>query len=384
MTDFDLILVGGGLANGLIALRLARLRPELRVAIVEAGTRLGGCHTWSSFDADLTPDQRAWTAELYRARWPAYRVRFPATGERLLAQPYASATSEHLDAALRRLLPADRLITAAEAVAVEPDHVVLADQRRLSAAAVIDGRGARPSAALRLGWQKFLGCEIEVEGGHGVTEPLIMDAAVDQHDGYRFVYLLPFSPSRILIEDTYYADGPELDDARLKARIGAYADARGWVKRTVVAEERGVLPIAMDGDIDAYWAEAQPGVAQSGMRAALFHPMTGYSFPDAVALADHVAGLPTLTSASIDAAVRSMATERWRQRGYYRMLARMLFRAAEPDQRFRVLERFYGLDAQLIARFYAGTSSLADKARILMGRPPVPVGRAVRALLERG
>ncbi len=40
--DFDLVLAGGGLANGLVALRLAVLRPEVRVAIVEAGTAVGG------------------------------------------------------------------------------------------------------------------------------------------------------------------------------------------------------------------------------------------------------------------------------------------------------------------------------------------------------
>ncbi|MGE0744548.1 MAG: lycopene cyclase family protein, partial [Rhodospirillales bacterium] len=38
----DLILVGGGLANGLIAYRLASLRTSLRVLVVEAGPSLGG------------------------------------------------------------------------------------------------------------------------------------------------------------------------------------------------------------------------------------------------------------------------------------------------------------------------------------------------------
>ena len=60
----------------------------------------------------------------------------------------------------------------------------------------------------------------------------------------------------------------------------------------------------------------------------------------------------------------------------------MLFRAALPDERRQVLQRFYGLDAGLVARFYAGHSSLRDKARILTGKPPVPVGRALAAILK--
>jgi lycopene beta-cyclase len=64
------------------------------------------------------------------------------------------------------------------------------------------------------------------------------------------------------------------------------------------------------------------------------------------------------------------------------MLDTMLFRAAEPEERYRVLERFYRLDPGLIGRFYAGTSTMKDKARVLVGKPPVPIGRAVRALMR--
>ena len=62
------------------------------------------------------------------------------------------------------------------------------------------------------------------------------------------------------------------------------------------------------------------------------------------------------------------------------MLDRMLFRAADPPERYRILERFYRLSPSLIGRFYAGRSTLRDKVRILSGRPPVPLGRAVKAL----
>ena len=41
---------------------------------------------------------------------------------------------------------------------------------------------------------------------------------------------------------------------------------------------------------------------------------------------------------------------------------------------------FYRLDPDLIARLYAGRSTAADKMRILSGRPPVPVTRALTAL----
>jgi lycopene beta-cyclase len=47
-----------------------------------------------------------------------------------------------------------------------------------------------------------------------------------------------------------------------------------------------------------------------------------------------------------------------------------------------VLQRFYRLPEPLIARFYAGQSSVADRIRILAGKPPVPISRALRVLKE--
>ena len=52
----DLILVGAGLANGLIALALMRARPEIQMRLVEGAERAGGDHTWSFHETDLTPD----------------------------------------------------------------------------------------------------------------------------------------------------------------------------------------------------------------------------------------------------------------------------------------------------------------------------------------
>lgn len=376
-----MLLLGGGLSAGLIALALKRRRPELRVGVVEAGERFGGNHTWSSFGSDLSEEGRALVAPLIAHRWGDYEVRFPGYRRRL-ANGYQSATSERLDAALREAVPDGLRFTGVSAVDVAPDRVVLSDQRVLRARAVIDARGQRPSEHLDLGFQKFVGLEVEFEEPHGLTGPIIMDATVDQTDGYRFVYTLPFSPTTALIEDTYYADGPALDREAVAARVRAYAEAQGWRIRRLIRDEDGVLPIAIGGDIKAHLALYPAGVAPVGMAAALFHPVTGYSFPDAVRLALAVAALPDLSGAAIDAAVRAHAVEVWNGRGFYRILNKMLFRAALPDERRQVLERFYRLPDGLVSRFYAGHSSFADKARVLTGKPPIPIGRAIRAIMK--
>lgn len=379
--DFDLILAGGGLANGLIALRLAQTRPVLRVAIVEAGPAIGGNHTWSSFEDDVTRDQVAWTAPLVEHRWDRYSIRFPAHTRTLVAG-YRSVTSERLAAAVAAAVPHERLFFGVPVASIGPTSVTLADQRTLTGRAVIDGRGQGPSPALDLRSQKFLGLEVELTAPHRLDGPVIMDATVPQHDGYRFVYTLPFGPRTVLVEDTYYSDGAGLAPDVLRARVLDYIAAQGWTVGRVIREEVGVLPIALRGDIGAFWDEGAAGVPVVGLRAALFNPITGYSFPDAVRTAELVAGLPELVPAALYRALRQHSETTWSERKFYRFLNRLLFNAAEPAERYRVLQRFYRLDAALVRRFYAGRSTTWDKLRTMVGKPPVPLGRALGVLLK--
>lgn len=356
-----LIIAGGGLAGCLVALALARLRPDVPFLLVEQGERFGGDHVWSFFDADIAAADRWLVEPMIAARWRGYDVRFPGRA-RTLPSGYNSIRSSLIDAIVReRLRPSQyRLGERADEAGID-----------------IDARGAGNLDALDLGWQKFVGRHVRLAAPHRLDRPIVMDACVDQRDGYRFVYCLPFAEDRLLIEDTYYSTDPALDRDALGARIAAYAEAQGWRVAAIEGEEAGVLPVAMGGDFDAFWPAGE-GVARIGLRGGFFHPMTGYSLPDAARIALLIARQRDFST--LPRLLRAEAKRLWRARGFYRLLARLLFRAAAPAERHRVLSHFYRLDAALVERFYAGRSTLADKARILSGRPPVPLRRALKAL----
>ena len=375
----DVAIVGGGLAGGLVALALANRRPGIDVRIVEGGDRVGGNHLWSFFGSDVAAAHRWIVAPLVVHRWQGYGVAFPAH-RRAIEQPYYAIESTRLDEVVRATLPPERLMLGRRVLGASATAVVLEDGDRIEATGVIDARGPADLACLDLGWQKFVGRELKLAEPHGIARPLVMDATVEQIDGYRFVYCLPLAEKRMFVEDTYYSDSPELNARVIGHCVDAYAAARGWTVRRRLREETGVLPVAMGGDFEGYWRSGGNGVAKAGMRAGLFHPTTGYSLPDAVRIAAAIADASDLSGAALHDLTHTHARTAWRERGFYRMLDKMLFRAAEPAERYRVLERFYRLNPALIGRFYAGRSTMADKARVLMGKPPVPVARAIQAI----
>lgn len=376
MERFDYVLVGGGLQNGLIALALLAWRPGVRVALVERGPRLGGNHTWCFHDGDLPERMAPVVAPLVRHRWPGYRVRFPNL-DRRLAAPYAAITSDRLHRVVSdrvRAAAGSALLLDTVATTVEAHRVTLAGGHVLEASAVIDARGPAPGdAPSTSGYQTFLGRELQLRTPHGLDEPLLMDATVAQAGGFRFMYVLPLAPYRLLVEDTSFADEPTLDRTALRGAIDRYCAESGWQVGEIVREETGVLPLTLEGDVDT-----GGGPLVAGYRGGWFHPVTGYSFPVAVRLAAHVAD--TDPDAIFGPELDRLAAEHRRQLRFCHRLNRMLYRWFAPDRRWNVLERFYRLPAPTIRRFYALELTTGDRLRILVGRPPRGLSpRAARA-----
>jgi lycopene beta-cyclase len=137
----------------------------------------------------------------------------------------------------------------------------------------------------------------------------------------------------------------------------------------------------LSGDIDGFWQSRQ-GQPCCGLRAGLFHATTGYSLPHAVALAEIIAACGAFDAESLSWLIHRYALRQWRNQRFFRILNRMLFLAGDAESRWRVMQRFYALNEGLIERFYAGQLTPGDKARILAGKPPVPVGEAMLAILQ--
>ena len=130
---YDIAILGGGLAGGLIALALARKRPDLSLALVESTERIGGDHTWSFFESDIAPRDRWLVAPLVCHSWAAHDVAFPRR-KRTIAGAYHSIRSERLDSLVRSALPARSILAGKRVHTAGPTTVLMHDGSRIEAA----------------------------------------------------------------------------------------------------------------------------------------------------------------------------------------------------------------------------------------------------------
>lgn len=379
----EIAIVGGGLAGGLIALALRNRHPDMQVTLIEASDALGGNHRWSWFSSDLDEAGAALLKPFRKTEWHGYEVRFPKY-RRHLKSTYFSLTSQDFDAALRRELGQNTIHVKRRVATLDAGGVTLENGQRISARTVIDCRGPAPSEHLTGGWQIFMGRHMRTHKPHKVDKPVVMDARVDQHGAYRFVYVLPLGANDLFIEDTYYADDPVLNRSALSSRIDQYCNQHGF-HGDILGGETGILPVITGGDFSAFQNENRiEGVGCAGAKGGFVHPLTSYTVPFAVETALAVARDAELPGEQLAALLETQARRHWARTKFYRRLGSMLFGAAKPGERYRVFERFYRLPEGLIERFYAGQSRFGDKARVLIGKPPVSVFKAIGALTGKG
>ncbi len=378
--EYEYILVGGGLQSGLIALALRAHNPAVRIAIVERETRLGGNHTRCFHSEDVAPAVLDWVAPSGVSPMAFLLGLFP----RLSVDDrwrLSAITSDRMDRVVRDVIEkheGSRLFLGEEASRIESNGVHLSGGAIVTGTVVIDARGPEQADGLEFtaGFQKFVGLEVDLSTPHDLKMPVLMDATVDQTNGFRFMYILPLASDRLLIEDTYFHHSQKLNVDAIRAEIMRYAEERGYVISAVVREETGVLPMPWTGSLP----NGSAGPIVAGYRGGWFHPATGYSFPIAARVAAYIAASSTeeLARRGLDELVRPHAS----QSRYCHLLNNFLFRWYPPESRWHIFKRFYRFPIETIRRFYALRMTFFDRIRLLAGKPPA--GLSVRFRTRRG
>jgi lycopene beta-cyclase len=366
LLDADVVVCGAGAAGLSIAVRLARL--PLTVCLLDRREGYGRDRTFSFFRGRSHPFEDAVTRR-YKA------IDVVGQGRRVArnveARPYETLPSDRFyESALRTLARHDRvrleLGVTVGAIRDLGAHVEIeTDRGALRAALLIDARGAIGAPSTREGdvhWvQHFAGMEVEVD--NPIFEPAVatlMDLRVSQADGPHFVYVLPETPRRALVEDTFFGPKP-FEIARYGANVRAWLEARGAGAVKVLAHERGVLPMTT-ADVD----RGKGRILRVGLAGGAAKPSTGYAFTfiqrDADAIGHALAGWDRQKTPVIPAP-RS-ATSLFFDRVF------LAYLAAHPHDAERVfLDLFAGTSGPGIARFLSEDATAGDYAAVMAAVP---------------
>ena len=135
---------------------------------------------------------------------------------------------------------------------------------------VFDSRPPKASKNAML--QHFLGQEIEVDRPvFDDSNAILMDFRVDQTHGMHFIYLLPFSPTRALVESTLFST-KVLEDEYYIDSINQYLSEHfGTTAKKIIHQEKGVIPM---GNLSPH----DPKIPGIGANAGAIRPASGYTF----------------------------------------------------------------------------------------------------------
>lgn len=251
------------------------------------------------------------------------------------------------------------------------DYVQLdTDDGPVSAACVFDTRPPRLASATFC--QQFVGQTLVAPQDHGIHAPVLMhfDVPALQAPGVYFLYVLPLSPRRVLLEYTGFVVTPLAEDTlRGVLQVSRRALYPALVPAEMESEEAGLIPMGPVLPLATGPRILPVGVAGGAARAA-----TGYAF---CGITRQIEGLlHQLTAHPPGPALERPEAYSWRTRrldaGFLRVLRR------EPQRMAEIIGRMAsGLGGDDFAAFLSDRDGWWPALKTVWHVPKGPFLRAV-------
>ncbi|MFT6811051.1 MAG: lycopene beta-cyclase [Saprospiraceae bacterium] len=277
--EYDYIIAGAGLSGLSLATRLAEPKfADKRILIVDQSKKDTNDRTWSFWQ--LESEQRC--REIFHKTWRRLRFYGPDVDRSFETAPYAYHTIRGIDfyqyafeiinkaSHITFLLGNVGIITSAEdAVEIEVDGKLF--KGRYVFDSIVR---SFPKDDKLFVWQHFMGWELTMEEDVFDDEvATFMDFRIDQVSDVRFVYVLPFTKRKALVEATLFSK--EIGEKGLYEEIltdylKTYFPGKNYKVDQV---ELGAIPMT-----SASFANAGNRVIPIGTNNGTVKPSSGYAF----------------------------------------------------------------------------------------------------------
>ena len=379
--EFDYLIIGGGAAGLSLAYHIAR-EPRLadkKVLIIEPEAKDQNDRTWSFW-----ADEPTLFDKIAAYEWRQIAFRSPDFERVIDLGTYRYRMVRGLDYYhfVRRALTDNAQFSSVTGTVQTLKNTasgvrVQSSAGEFTARYAFDSRppvmAPRPDKYHYL-LQHFVGWEIETETD--VFDPAVvefMDFRGEQQHEARFMYVLPFTPRKALVEYTLFSAEP-LPKAEYEAEIRAYLrDTLGVRNYRIEAEEVGAIPMTN------HPLPARDGahIINLGTRGGRAKPSTGYAFKR---IQQHSARL-VAALAGTGHPPPDPTGDRWQFRLFDTLLLDIMQRRGETTRDvFRQL--FARNPVARIFRFLDETTSWADNLRVMNSVAPGPFLRSIAQVLR--
>jgi lycopene beta-cyclase len=243
-----------------------------------------------------------------------------------------------------------------------------------SASNVVDTRPIKTMTKKdSLMWQSFVGYEVEVEGQQFIEDQLVlMDFDSNFKEGLAFIYCLPTSNNKALIEYTVFSEelfvAEQLTD-RLLEKIDEYTKNAGY---KIVRKEAGILPMGHR----LIEQKDDPTYLFAGLFAGAARPSSGYAFQRIQNWAKECA-FELKNKHQLKKFKKDAWIQKWMDLLFITVIKKNPIIGAKV-----FVELFKNCDVRTVANFMSDHSSLWDKLKIVISLPALTFLLAIPELIR--
>lgn len=373
-SDADLVILGGGCAGLSLAARLAKLGKDApKVIIIEKRKNYTNDRTWCFWDIENPQYQ-----SLKSHAWSTFEI-----SNKNLSNEYDCSQHEYLmleshqfyeDALSSIGSNLNIQLILNEELLLEPNrtedgwHIKNANLD-LTTKLIVDTRPPREIAQNdSVLWQSFIGYEIQTQSDLFSPKKMVLMEFDDAFkEGLGFVYILPTTENRALIEYTVFSENRFLKEQLIATLEKSILKKTYGQNYEVLRVEHGILPMGYQSAKE----EKDSTYLYAGLFSGAARPSSGYAFQRiqswATSCAESIASHKMLYQFPKDPLLQSLMD------GLFLHVIKK-----NPTIAASLFEDlFKKCDLKTVIKFMSDKASLADYIRIIGSLPPVPFIRAL-------
>ncbi|WMC20247.1 MAG: lycopene beta-cyclase CrtY [Enterobacteriaceae bacterium PSpyr] len=358
---YDIIFIGLGLSNSLIALSL--LKTNLKILIIEERKKINSNHIWSFFKFNIFYNKNNYIKNLIYNQWNKYTIKFPNNIYNFKNGYFCIKSNIFYKYLFKKLK--HNLLLNTRVKKYSKNYIKLKNGNFLYCDLIIDGSGYYPNLNELIGLQLFLGQEWLFKKSHNLKFPIIMDSTLYQEMGFNFIYVIPLSKFKLLIEDTYYINNKILKLNLLRNNIFKYIKKNKWVIKRIIREEYGIIPIKLKKTKKKKFKN----IILNGLRGELYNLTTGYSINISLKLSNNILKINHINCKKILNEFNKLSKKIYNKQKFYILLNAIFFLFIKPNKRYKLIQSFYNLPKSLINRFYLKKINFLDIIKIITLKP---------------